>query len=158
MTKVWDFWFSEDSMDQVPKWFVRLARKSLESLHDQVSLLEGESEVMPGIRVIPAPGHTPGHVVVSVSSGAERLLYIGDTATHILHLEHPDWRPGYDILPDLAVVSSRQIFDLAADQQVLVVGTHSYPFPSLGTVAKQGEGWRWNSIEAAPAETDPNSR
>ena len=139
----WDFWFSEDSEVQVPKWFVRLARESLESLQDRINLLDGETEIVPGIHAIPAPGHTPGHMVVSVSSGDEQLLYIGDTATHILHLEHPDWRPSYDILPQEAVTSNRQIFDLAAAEKALVVGTHFFPFPSLGTVVKKGEAWQW---------------
>jgi glyoxylase-like metal-dependent hydrolase (beta-lactamase superfamily II) len=49
--------------------------------------------MVPGIGAIPAPGHTPGHMVVSVCSGDERLLYIGDTVLHPLHLEHPDWIP-----------------------------------------------------------------
>jgi glyoxylase-like metal-dependent hydrolase (beta-lactamase superfamily II) len=151
----WSFWFSEDSMDQVPKWFVRLARKSLEPLQDRMNLLEGESEIVPGIRAIPAPGHTPGHMVVSVSSGDEQLLYVGDTATHILHLEHPDWRPSYDILPEEAIASNSLIFDLVAAEKTLVVGTHFFPFPSLGTVVKQGEGWLWNPVETVATETDP---
>jgi hypothetical protein len=36
-----------------------------------------------------------------------------------------------------------------------VVGTHFYPFPSLGTVVKKGEGWQWQPIEPAAAETGP---
>jgi glyoxylase-like metal-dependent hydrolase (beta-lactamase superfamily II) len=142
----WDFWFSEGTVDLVPKWFVRLARESLEALRGRMTLLEGESEIVPGIRAVPAPGHTPGHMVVSVSSGDEQLLYIGDTATHVLHLEHPDWRPSYDILTEEAIASQRQILDLAAAEGALVVGTHFFPFPSLGTVVKKGEGWQWQPI------------
>jgi glyoxylase-like metal-dependent hydrolase (beta-lactamase superfamily II) len=142
----WDFWFSESTMDLVPKWHVRLARKSLEALQDRITLLEGEAEIVPGIRAIPAPGHTPGHMVVAVSSGDEQLLYIGDTATHILHLEHRDWRPSYDILPEEAIASQRQILDLATAEGALVVATHFFPFPSLGTVVQKGEGWQWQPI------------
>lgn len=142
----WDFWFSEGTMNLVPKWFVRLARESLEALQGRITLLEGESEIVPGIRAIPAPGHTPGHMVVSVVSGDKRLLYIGDTATHVLHLEHPDWRPSYDILPEEAIASQRQILDLAAAEEALVVATHFLPFPSLGTIVKKGEVWQWQPI------------
>jgi glyoxylase-like metal-dependent hydrolase (beta-lactamase superfamily II) len=142
----WDFWFSEDTMDLVPKWFVRLARKSLEALEDRITLLEGESEIVPGIRAIPAPGHTPGHMVVAISSGDQQLLYIGDTATHVLHLEHPDWRPSYDILSEEAIASQRQILDLAVAEEALVVATHFFPFPSLGIIVKKGEGWQWQPI------------
>jgi glyoxylase-like metal-dependent hydrolase (beta-lactamase superfamily II) len=152
----WDFWFSDDSMGQVPKWFVRLARKSLEGLQDRINLLEGEAEIVPGIRAIPAPGHTPGHIVVSVSSRDEQLLYVGDTATHILHLEHPEWRPSYDILPQKAIASKRRLFDLAATEKALVVGTHFYPFPSLGTVTKKGEGWQWSPVEPVEQRASPS--
>jgi glyoxylase-like metal-dependent hydrolase (beta-lactamase superfamily II) len=142
----WDFWFSEGAMYEVPYWYVRLARRSLEALEDRITLLDGESEIVPGIHAIPAPGHTPGHMVVAISSRDQQLLYIGDTATHILHLEHPDWRSSFDLSAEEAIASQRQILDLAAAEKALVVGTHFYPFPGLGTVAKQGEGWQWQPI------------
>ena len=71
----WSFWFSEGSMAKAREEFVRIARRNLEPIRHQVNLVEGESEIVPGIHVIPAPGHTPGHIVVSVSSGNEQLLY-----------------------------------------------------------------------------------
>ena len=102
---------------------------------------------MPGICALPAPGHTPGHAVVSISSGDERLFYIGDLAMHLLHLEHPDWFPIYDIAPDQAQASRRHILSRAAEEQALVMGNHLSPFPSLGHVLKKGDGWRWQPIE-----------
>jgi len=143
----WDFWFSELAEAKTPERFVTYARTNLEPLRDRVSLLDRESEVVPGIGVIPAPGHTPGHMVVSVSSGNQRLLYIGDTVLYPLHLEHPDWLPIYDIVPEKAGVSKRRIFDLAAEEQAWVMGQHFPPFPSLGHVVKKGEGWQWQPIE-----------
>lgn len=139
----WDFWFSEEAFNRTPEMFVTVARKNLEPIRDRVTLLDGESEIIPGVRAIPAPGHTPGHIVASISSADEQLLYIGDTVLYPLHLEHPDWTPIYDILPEQAAVSKRQIFDRAAEEKSLVIGQHFPPFPSLGTVVKRGEGWRW---------------
>ncbi len=143
----WNFWFSEVAMAKAPERFVTIARKNLEPIRDQVSLVERESEIVPGIRAIPAPGHTPGHMVVEVSSADELLLYIGDTVLYPLHLEHPDWLPIYDIVPEQAAPSKRAIFDRAAEEKALVVGQHFPPFPSLGYVIKKGEGWQWQPIE-----------
>ena len=143
----WDFWFSEETFNETPEMFVTVARKNLEPIQDRVRLIEYESEIVPGIRVIPAPGHTPGHMVVSISSGDEQLLYIGDAVLHPLHLQHPDWIPIYDILPEQAAASKRQIFDRAAEEKALVIGQHFPPFPSLGYVVKRGEGWAWQPIE-----------
>jgi glyoxylase-like metal-dependent hydrolase (beta-lactamase superfamily II) len=144
----WDFWFSELAEAKTPERFVTCARTNLEPLRDRVTLLDQEGEIVPGIAAIPAPGHTPGHMVVSVSSGDQRLLYIGDTVLYPLHLEHPDWLPIFDIVPEKAEVSKHRIFDMAADEQAWVMGQHFPPFPSLGHVVKKGEGWQWQPVEA----------
>ena len=143
----WEFWFSELAEVKTPKMFVTCARTNLEPLQDRVTLLDRESEVVPGVGAIPAPGHTPGHMVVSVSSGGERLLYIGDTVLYPLLLERPDWLPIYDTVPEKAAASKRRIFDLAAEAKALVIGQHFPPFPSLGHVVKRGEGWQWQPVE-----------
>jgi glyoxylase-like metal-dependent hydrolase (beta-lactamase superfamily II) len=142
----WDFWFSERAELKTPAYFVTCARTNLEPLRNRITLLDREGEIVPGIGVLAAPGHTPGHVVVSVSSGGERLLYIGDTVLHPLHLEHPDWLPIYDIVPEQAGPSKQRIFDLAAEQGTWVIGQHFPPFPSLGHVVKAGEGWQWQPV------------
>jgi glyoxylase-like metal-dependent hydrolase (beta-lactamase superfamily II) len=143
----WDFWFSEIALAKTPEMFVTVARQNLEPLQDRINLLEDESEIVPGVSPIPAPGHTPGHIVVQVSSADERLLYIGDTVLYPLHLEHPDWLPIYDILPEEAEGSKRAIFDKAAAEGTFVIGQHFPPFPSLGHVVKKGAGWEWRPIE-----------
>lgn len=143
----WDFWFSETATAKAPEFHVTVARKNLEPIKDRLQVLVQESEILPGIRAIAAPGHTPGHMVVSVSSGDEQLLYISDTVLYPLHLEHPDWVPIYDILPEEADASKHQIFDRAAEEKALVLGMHFPPFPSLGYVDKKEKGWQWQPIE-----------
>jgi len=64
-----------------------------------------------------------------------------------LHLEHPDWIPIYDILPEKAAASKRRIFNRTAAEKAWVIGQHFPPFPSLGHVIKKGEGWQWQPIE-----------
>ena len=143
----WDFWFSELAGAKTPERFVTCARTNLEPLRERATLLDRESRIVPGVRAIPAPGHTPGHMVVSVSSADERLLYVGDTVLYPLHLEHPDWTPIYDIIPEKAAASKRWIFDLAAEERAWVIGQHFPPFPSLGHVVKKGQGWEWQPLE-----------
>ena len=145
----WEFWTSEAAFAKAPEKFVTFARNSLEPIRERLGFIDHEGEVVPGIGVIPAPGHTPGHMVVSVSSGQKRLLYVGDTVLYPLHLEHPDWLPIYDILPEEAAASKRRIFDLAAEEKALVMGQHFPPFPSLGYVVKKGKGWHWQPIETS---------
>ena len=145
----WDFWFSEAAFQKTPEMFVTTARQNLDAIREQVILIENEVEIVPGVRPIMAPGHTPGHIVAEVASNDQRLLYIGDTVLHPLHLEHPDWLPIYDIIPEQASTSKYAIFDRAAEGRTFVVGQHFHPFPSLGYVVKKGQGWQWQPIKKA---------
>lgn len=143
----WDFWFSERATSMAPEKHIKIARKNLEPIQRQIQMLDQETEILPGIRAIEAFGHTPGHMVVSVSSRGEKLVYISDTVLYPLHLEHPDWVPKFDILPDKADTSKHKIFDRVADEKCLVLGMHFPPFPSLGYVVKREKGWQWQPIE-----------
>ena len=143
----WDFWFSEAAIRQAGDWMTRTARQKLTPLGKRTVLIEQEGEILPGVSVLFAPGHTPGHMVVSFSSGKEHLLYTGDTVLHPLHLEHPDWFPVYDILPDQAEASKQRIFDLAASSGSWVMGQHFPPFPNLGHVVKNGSCWKWQPVD-----------
>jgi glyoxylase-like metal-dependent hydrolase (beta-lactamase superfamily II) len=148
----WDFWTSEVAFVKASERHVTIARRSLEPIQDRLHLVDHEREIVPGIYAVPAPGHTPGHMVVSVSSAGGRLLYISDTVYHPLHLEHPDWVPIYDIMPEEAAASKHRIFNLAAEEKALVMGQHFPPFPGLGYVVKKEKGWQWQPIGAATRE------
>lgn len=139
----WDFWFSEEAMVRPGEWFTNYARQKLVPLKEKTVLLQREEEVLPGVSVLFAPGHTPGHMVVSFTSDGERLLYTGDTVIHPIHLDHPDWLPVFDILPESAAASKHRIFNLAASTRSWVLGQHFPPFPNLGHVVKKEIGWEW---------------
>ena len=152
----WDYWFSDEERakaGQGPQkafdMFFDFARGQLEPVRHLARPVEFAGEqaaIYPGIAVFRAPGHTPGHMVVQLSSGGERLLYIGDAVLSPLHLEHPGWLPIYDIQPEEAEVSKRLIFDMASSESCLVMGQHFPPFPSLGRVSRRREGWEWRPL------------
>jgi glyoxylase-like metal-dependent hydrolase (beta-lactamase superfamily II) len=108
--------------------------------------MDTETEVVPGIHLVAAPGHTPGRVAVAVSSGGEELLYISDTALHFLQLEQPDWYSAADIAPEQTEASRRRIMEEAVASRALVHASH-FTFPCLGNVLQKGQGWRWQPIE-----------
>ena len=119
------------------------ARRSLGALRFQVEPVEGETEIVPGIRVSPAPGHTPGHLAVLISSQGRHLLNIGDAAAHPLHLEEPDLENAFDLARDRARQTRRELLDRAAAEAMGVMAFH-FPFPSVGTVsARASGGWDW---------------
>lgn len=143
----WDFWTSDEAAAKAPPPMVNIARRNLESLRDRLTLIDDADEVVPGIRVVATPGHTPGHIALSIVSDGEQLLHVSDTVLYPLHLEHPEWTPVFDVSPELAAASKRRIFDLAAEEEALVFAHHFPPFPNLGYVSKRAEGWLWQPME-----------
>lgn len=67
-----------------------------------VELVDGEQEIVPGVRSLPAPGHTPGHSLHAVYDGKQRLLLLGDAMHCPQQMTHPDWEMAADVDPRLA--------------------------------------------------------
>src|ERR1039457_2069522 len=81
-----------------------MARRCLGVLRHQIEPIDGETEVVPGVVAIPAPGHTPGPLAGLMTSHGHYLLNLGDAAVHPLHLEQPSWQNGFDLAPDRAQI------------------------------------------------------
>ncbi|MCW3991909.1 MAG: MBL fold metallo-hydrolase [Candidatus Bathyarchaeota archaeon] len=144
----WDFWTSEPDLEELKidehgkEVLAMVARNNLLPIQDQLDLIDHETEIVPGIRAVAAPGHTPGHIAVAVVSDSEQLLYISDTVLHPIHLEQPEWYSAVAITPEKVVTTRRRLLNGAAAEKALVLASH-FPFPGLGRVVQEGEGWQW---------------
>lgn len=141
----WEFWTSTPDLktdEHIQQLLVTTAENNLLPLADRVTCTQHEEEIVPGIRVIPASGHTPGHMVVEVSSNHERLLCIGDTVLHPIHVEHPDWHAVVDIIPEQVLTTRKQLFTRASENNALVLAFH-FPFPGLGHIIESDKRWKW---------------
>jgi glyoxylase-like metal-dependent hydrolase (beta-lactamase superfamily II) len=140
------FWASPDfSRTSMPPGFpdaIRSAAKRfLNEYHSQLRPFEAEYEVAPGVLVRRTGGHTPGHSVVRLASGSDRLTFAGDAVFQV-GFDHPDWHNGFEHDPEEAArVRIRLMQELAATREPLVA-TH-LSFPSVGRVAVAGDVFRW---------------
>jgi len=78
------------------------AVRKLEPLADRLEPFGGDETLLPGIDIRLASGHTPGSVIVVVSSGSERALLVGDVVHCPIELTEPDWEGMFDVDPKLA--------------------------------------------------------
>jgi len=140
------FWeapdFSRVSMpDGFPDALRRTATRFLNEYRSRLRTFDEEHEVAPGVRVCRTGGHTPGHSVVRLASGGDRLTFAGDLVFTV-GFEHPDWFNGFEHDPEEAArVRVNLLRELAANGELLVA-THM-PFPSVGHVAVAGDAFRW---------------
>jgi glyoxylase-like metal-dependent hydrolase (beta-lactamase superfamily II) len=128
-----DFWaspdFSRASMPPpIPDVLRSVAGRFLDQYRSQLRLFETEYEVAPGLVVCRTGGHTPGHSVVRLASGGDRLTFAGD-AVFPVGFDHPYWHNGFEHDPEEAArVRVRLLRELAATGEPLVAAHLSFPF------------------------------
>jgi len=113
---------------------VKNAQLYLNTLKDRWTFVKGGDRPFPGVEVVDAFGHTPGHAALLIGTGENRLLHIADAAHHhTLSFEHPEWKFVADVEPDVAVETRRRLLEKAAKERLPIFGAH-LPFPALGHV------------------------
>lgn len=105
-------------------------------------LVPDDHVITPEVRLVPTPGHTPGHVSVRIESGGQVGLISGDMVHHPVQIARPDWPSVPDYDPEAAMATRRSTFAALADTDVLLLGTH-FNEPAGGYVRSAGNGWIW---------------
>jgi glyoxylase-like metal-dependent hydrolase (beta-lactamase superfamily II) len=129
--------------------FIGNTQKVLASWKDRVVTFKAGDEVIPGVRSIATPGHTPGHVSLRFDGGGNggsgQLVYTADVVHHhVTGLVHPDWTPLFDQDAEQAKTTRKKLLtSLSADKARLLV--YHFPFPGIGHVvpARAAGSFAW---------------
>ena len=145
----WSYFMSEESLAARPH-----LREKTQPLYDVdlVDLVSGETELLPGIRLVPTPGHTPGHMSIRLDAPDRALVVLGDVVVHEVQLGDPDLVYVSDHEPSQAAATRREFLGQLADEGTAVVISH---FEGIGQVVRAGAGFRWKVFakeDAAPVE------
>jgi glyoxylase-like metal-dependent hydrolase (beta-lactamase superfamily II) len=105
--------------------------------------LAGAGEIVPGIRALPAPGHTPGHAFYEVESAGQKLVLWGD----LIHgkdaqFHAPGIAIGFDV-DEAAAVEQRKAAMADAASKGYLVGAAHISFPGIGRVVARGGSYDW---------------
>ncbi|MCL7971143.1 MAG: MBL fold metallo-hydrolase [marine benthic group bacterium] len=111
-----------------------------------LDLVDDGAEIVPGIRYVPTPGHTPGHQSVRIDLGDEVLLFLADLVPTVAHLPLP-WIMGYDVEPLVTLESKRETLTRAADRGWWLAFEHD-PVVAWGRAVKPASGAEGCELEA----------
>ena len=89
----------------------------------RVRLVDGETEVLPGITLLPTPGHVPYHASVVVREGGETACFLADLVPTAAHLPAP-WIMGYDLEPMVTLETKQRVLTRAAREGWQLVFEH----------------------------------
>lgn len=139
-----DFWMGNNPDlsaqlidDATRKQFVQGAQSALGALKGKWQFIKPGDKLLDGLEIVDAPGHTPGHIALLVSSGSDQLLHFVDTAHHYeVSMNRPQEIFFGDAQPPVAIATRRKLLDRAAADKLRVMGAHM-PFPALGHVRSQ---------------------
>ena len=141
----WEYWATQPGNNELQNMFFDIARKNLLPIADRFDLVGDDVEVLPGIKLVSAAGHTPGHIMVDISSGGERLLCIGDIIHSQLEFIHPEYLSAFDVTPEKALSTRTHILSDVAESGILVFACH-FPFPGLGHITQKEGIFTWQPI------------
>ena len=136
-----DFWMA-DGVDGEPASVTRTRERNRINLAPYreriVRMREGETWL--GCTPSLAAGHTPGHACWRIEAGPETLLAWGDVV-HLsrVQIAHPEAALTYDLDPAMAKRTRRRIFDMAADEGLVIAGAH-VEAPGVGRIKRSGSG------------------
>jgi glyoxylase-like metal-dependent hydrolase (beta-lactamase superfamily II) len=108
----------------------------------QVDSVPDEAELLAGVRLRPAPGHTPGNVVIELDDGRRRAVMSGDVVHHPVQIERPDWCSEFDLDQQPARQTREALLERVADTGTVLMGAH-FAGPSALLIESSAAGFAY---------------
>ena len=106
----------------------------------QADLISGAHEIETGLTIHPAPGHTPGNMVLKAASRGASGIFAGDCLHHPIQVYHPEWNVAVDEDKELARATRRAVLEECAERHSLLMPAH-FAAPHAGYVQRAGNGF-----------------
>ena len=103
----------------------------------QLKLVEGETEVVPGVELVPAPGHSSGQQCVRLRSEGRTAFFLADMVPTAAHLPYA-WIMGYDLFPLTTLEQKKEWLPRAAEERWLCLFPHDHEMPAAYLAERDG--------------------
>ncbi len=97
------------------------------------------------VRLLPTPGHTPGHLAIQLGRGRDEAVMTGDLIHMPLQTRYPELSPRFDGDPTQAAITRRSFLERYCDTATLCCTAH-FPAPSKGRITRWGDGFKCEMV------------
>jgi glyoxylase-like metal-dependent hydrolase (beta-lactamase superfamily II) len=104
-------------------------------------LVETDHRLSSELRLVPSPGHSPGHASLMIESGGASAVITGDMMHHPCQIPHAGWAMPFDDDPALTVTTRERLLGEWEASGILVIGTH-FAAPTAGRIGREAGGLR----------------
>jgi glyoxylase-like metal-dependent hydrolase (beta-lactamase superfamily II) len=134
----WGYWSTYEVDDHDYASINGTVRPLVES--GLVDLVDGDHVITDEVRLVPTPGHTPGHVSVEITSGGQAAVISGDLVHHPIEFLAPHWVMSADVDGAQCSATRRAFMEQYGDGETLVLGTH-FGGSSAGLLDASSGAW-----------------
>lgn len=114
---------------------------------NKAELVAADHQIGDHVRLLPTPGHTPGHIAVGFGRTGNDAVMTGDMVHSPLQARYPEISVKFDLDPAQAAATRRSVFERYCDTETLCCTTH-FPSPSAGRIRRWGDGFRCEPVAA----------
>ncbi|WP_431205338.1 MBL fold metallo-hydrolase [Bradyrhizobium betae] len=132
-----DYWTEQNAKAPVPP-FVDSVLPVVEAKRHEV--VGNDHQIGDHVRILPTPGHTPGHVAFTFGRGKDDAVFSGDLMHSPIQTLYPEMSVKFDVDPAAAATTRRGFLDRYCDTDTLCCTAH-FPSPSVGKIRRKGNGF-----------------
>jgi glyoxylase-like metal-dependent hydrolase (beta-lactamase superfamily II) len=112
---------------------------------EQADIVRDDFEIGEHVRILPTPGHTPGHAAFTFGRGRDDAVVCGDLMHSPLQARYPELSAKFDVDQAQAAVTRRNFLERYCDTDTLCCTAH-FPSPSAGKIRRLGNGFSCEAI------------
>jgi glyoxylase-like metal-dependent hydrolase (beta-lactamase superfamily II) len=140
-----DYWTEQNAKTAVPP-FVDSVLPIVEA--NKAEIVRNDHQIGDHVRILPTPGHTPGHVAFTFGRGKDDAVFSGDLMHSPLQTRYPELSAKFDVDPAQAAVTRRNFLERYCDTDTLCCTAH-FPSPSTGKIRRRGNGFSCEAVAAS---------
>ena len=137
-----DYWTEQNAEAEVPP-FADSVLPVVQA--NKAEMVRDDYAIGDHLRILPTPGHTPGHLAFSFGRGKDAAVVCGDLMHTPLQTRYPDLSPKFDVDPLQAAKTRRSFLERYCDTDTLCCTAH-FPSPSTGKIRRRGDGFSCEAV------------
>ncbi len=94
----------------------------------QLRIIDGDTEIVPGVWTILTPGHTAAHQCVVIQGGGEYAIFLADAVSWGVFFERLAWVPAYDLEPMVSIHTKKRLARWALRHNAWLIFQHDARF------------------------------
>ena len=138
----YDYWVAQNAKAEVPP-FTDSVLPVVEA--KRADMVGHDFAIGDHLRILPTPGHTPGHIAFAMGKAKDDAVFVGDIMHSPIQLQHPELSPRFDVDPVQAAATRKNFLERYCDTDTLCCTAH-FPSPSTGKIRRKGSGFSCEAV------------